>query len=117
MDYSLLMKRVRAGLKSYREAACDRQRPGCRRGVGAGGRPTTSRVQTGDPTAHAEVVCIRSAGVGAIGRPRPFSAPSRPASCAPARPAAPDRSVVIGENDELPRAEDLLRHRYQGLST
>ena len=42
------------------------------------------RVQTGDPTAHAEVVCIRNADGAAIGLTSRWSARSVLASCAAA---------------------------------
>ena len=43
------------------------------------------RVQTGDPTAHAEVVCIRNAGRRRDWRHLTLVSTLSPASCAPAR--------------------------------
>ena len=68
------------------------------------------RVQTGDPTAHAEVVCIRQAG-----RRRDWSALTLVSTLSPCIMCTGTSllyrigSVIIGENTNFVGAEDLFR--------
>jgi|SRR5205085_9303736 len=99
-----------------------------RAGLAAGGLPIGSvlagaagnivarghnlRVQTGDPTAHAEVVCIRNAG-----RRRDWPELTLVSTLSPCIMCAGTallyriQRVVIGENQNFLGAEDLFRAR------
>src|SRR5512144_3027325 len=99
-----------------------------RRGLGEGGLPIGSvladaagrilarghnlRVQTGDPTAHAEVVCLRSAG-----RRRDWPRLTLVSTLSPCIMCTGTAllyrigRVVIGENQNFMGAEELLRAR------
>jgi len=74
------------------------------------------RVQTGDPTAHAEVVCIRNAG-----RRRDWpdltlvSTLSPCIMCSGTSLLFAISRVVVGENRNFIGAEDLLRQRSVSL--
>ena len=74
------------------------------------------RVQTGDPTAHAEVVCIRNAG-----RRRDWpdltlvSTLSPCIMCSGTSLLFGISRVVVGENRNFVGAEDLLRQRSVSL--
>jgi cytosine deaminase len=97
-----------------------------RRGLAEGGLPIGSvladargaivarghnlRVQSGDPTAHAETVCIRNAG-----RRRDWPSLTLVSTLSPCIMCAGTallyriRTVVIGEHRNFPGAEDLMR--------
>lgn len=70
------------------------------------------RVQTGDPTAHAETVCLRNAG-----RRRDWSRLTLASTLSPCIMCAGTAllyripRVVIGENENFLGAEDLFRER------
>jgi cytosine/creatinine deaminase len=70
------------------------------------------RVQTGDPTAHAETVCIRNAG-----RRRDWSELTLVSTLSPCIMCTGTallyriRRVVVGENQNFLGAEDLFRQR------
>jgi len=70
------------------------------------------RVQTGDPTAHAEVVCIRNAG-----RRRDWASLTLVSTLSPCVMCAGTAllfripRIVIGENQNFLGAEDLFRER------
>jgi cytosine/creatinine deaminase len=110
MDYSLLMEAAyEQALKGYREGGLPIG------SVLADGRGVVLaaghnlRVQTGDPTAHAEVVCIRSAG-----RRRDWpdlvlvSTLSPCIMCTGTALLHRIGTVVIGENENFLGAEDLF---------
>jgi cytosine deaminase len=69
------------------------------------------RVQTGDPTAHAEVVCIRNAG-----RRRDWSQLTLVSTLSPCVMCTGTAllyripRVIVGENQNFMGAEDLFRH-------
>ncbi len=75
------------------------------------------RVQTGDPTAHAEVVCIRNAG-----RRRDWPELTLVSTLSPCIMCTGTallfriRRVVIGENRNFTGAEDLFRRYGVGVS-
>ena len=75
------------------------------------------RVQTGDPTAHAEVVCIRNAG-----RRRDWhqltlvSTLSPCVMCTGTSLLYRIRRVIVGENQNFMGAEDLFRQRGVSLT-
>jgi cytosine/creatinine deaminase len=73
-------------------------------------RGHNQRVQTGDPTAHAEVVCIRNAG-RRYGWPQLIlvSTLSPCIMCAGTSPLFRVPRVVIGENRNFLSAEALFR--------
>lgn len=110
MDYSLLMEAAyEQALKSYREGGLPigsvlADRRGVVLAVGH-----NLRVQTGDPTAHAEVACIRSAG-----RRRDWpdlvlvSSLSPCIMCTGTALLHRIGTVVIGENENFLGAEDLF---------
>jgi cytosine/creatinine deaminase len=74
------------------------------------------RVQTGDPTAHAETVCIRNAG-----RRRDWTELTLVSTLSPCIMCTGTAllyripRVVIGENRNFMGAEDLFRQRGAGL--
>lgn len=74
------------------------------------------RVQTGDPTAHAEVMCIRNAG-----RRRDWPELTLVSTLSPCVMCSGTAllyripQVIIGENRNFLGAEDLLRARGVGL--
>lgn len=76
------------------------------------------RVQTGDPTAHAEVVCLRGAG-----RRRDWPSLTLVSTLSPCVMCAGTAllyrvpRVVIGENRNFLGAEDLFKSRGVALST
>jgi creatinine deaminase len=111
MDYSLLMEAAyEQALEGYREGGLPigsvlADRRGVVLAVGH-----NLRVQTGDPTAHAEVVCIRNAG-----RRRDWpdlvlvSSLSPCIMCTGTALLYRIGTVVIGENENFLGAEDLFR--------
>src|SRR2546421_11960409 len=74
------------------------------------------RVQTGDPTAHAETVCIRNAG-----RRRDWPELTLVSTLSPCIMCTGTallyriRRIVIGENRNFMGAEDLFRQRGVGI--
>jgi cytosine deaminase len=68
------------------------------------------RVQTGDPTAHAEIVCIRSAGRRRDWHTLTLATTLSPcAMCSGAAVLHRIRRIVIGENQTFHGREDWLR--------
>lgn len=75
------------------------------------------RVQTNDPTAHAEVVCIRNAGRRRDWRELTLVTTLSPCvMCTGTTLLFGIRRVVIGENKNYLGAEDLLRARHVELT-
>lgn len=73
-------------------------------------RGHNERVQTGDPTAHAEVVCIRHAGRRRDWHTLTLASTLSPcAMCSGAAVLHRIRRVVIGEHDTFMGREDWLR--------
>jgi creatinine deaminase len=75
------------------------------------------RVQTGDPTAHAEMMCLRNAG-----RRRDWSRLTLVTTLSPCMMCSGAAllyripRIVIGENQSFLGAEDLLRENAVGLA-
>jgi cytosine deaminase len=113
MDYSLLMEAAyEQALKGYREGGLPigsvlANEKGVVLAVGH-----NLRVQTGDPTAHAEVVCMRNAG-----RRRDWPRLTLVSSLSPCIMCTGTAllyrvpRVVIGENQNFLGAEDLFKAR------
>ncbi len=104
-----------------------------RRGLAEGGLPIGSvltdaagrivarghnlRVQTGDPTAHAEVVCIRNAGRRRDWRELTLVSTLSPCiMCTGTALLYRIRRVIIGENQNFMGAEDLFRSHGVSLT-